>query len=318
MAHHSPMCSGTAAALAFLHIGLRSTAAHFFAVDNWKVSPALTINARVSPRGQRPAERSPWAASATSTRSSMFRHRRVDLQTPRHPDSCLPDNYEGPAPEGFPRKNSTLLNDPVQLHPEPRIGFGLAALLIARYRHQKWLWHRTRTASTSLGAGTTSGFQSALPGHEELDRRRQCRIQPPTSRFPYCRCASSFPNFVGAMLPGPPYTGDRTPQLAAIIDPDFKDATIQHYGLEIQYQRESYPVLARLRRCQRHSPCRITEQQSARPGQSRESCQWVDHQLGRECRRASSFSRRWPRLCFASRAAEPPTTTLCKQRSTSD
>src|SRR5258708_28364210 len=35
----------------------------------------------------------------------------------------LPDNYSGPAPEGYPRKNSTLINDPVQLHPEPRLGF---------------------------------------------------------------------------------------------------------------------------------------------------------------------------------------------------
>src|SRR5262249_58214479 len=26
----------------------------------------------------------------------------------------------------------------------------------------------------------------------------------------------------------------------AIIDPDFKEATIQHYGLEIQYQRNNY------------------------------------------------------------------------------
>jgi len=42
------------------------------------------------------------------------------------------------------------------------------------------------------------------------------------------------------MLPGPPYTGDRTPLLAIIIDPDFREATIQHYGLEIQYQRNDF------------------------------------------------------------------------------
>jgi hypothetical protein len=51
---------------------------------------------------------------------------------------------------------------------------------------------------------------------------------------------STFPNFAGALLPGPPYTGDRTPQLFNIVDPDFREATIQHYGLEIQYQPRSY------------------------------------------------------------------------------
>src|ERR1700712_3349472 len=31
----------------------------------------------------------------------------------------LPDNYHGYAPAGFPRTNSTLLNHPIQVHPEP-------------------------------------------------------------------------------------------------------------------------------------------------------------------------------------------------------
>ena len=42
------------------------------------------------------------------------------------------------------------------------------------------------------------------------------------------------------MLPGPPYTGDRTPLQVVIIDPDFKEATIQHYGLDVQYQAQGY------------------------------------------------------------------------------
>ena len=49
---------------------------------------------------------------------------------------------------------------------------------------------------------------------------------------------SSFPNFVG--LPGPPYTGDRIPLLAVATHPDFKDATIQHYGLETQFQHRDF------------------------------------------------------------------------------
>src|SRR5262249_1293322 len=42
------------------------------------------------------------------------------------------------------------------------------------------------------------------------------------------------------MLPGPPYTGDRTPLVPTNIDPDFKEPTIQHYGLEIQYQLNNF------------------------------------------------------------------------------
>ena len=58
------------------------------------------------------------------------------------------------------------------------------------------------------------------------------------SRFPTLPLPSSFPYFAG--LPGPPYTGDRTPLLGVATDPDFKDATIQHYGVETQYQHQSY------------------------------------------------------------------------------
>jgi len=35
----------------------------------------------------------------------------------------LPDNFRGYAPTGFPRENSTLLNHPIQTHPELRVGF---------------------------------------------------------------------------------------------------------------------------------------------------------------------------------------------------
>ena len=64
-------------------------------------------------------------------------------------------------------------------------------------------------------------------------QHRACNI-----RFPYCRCPRPFLTSRG--LPGPPYTGDRTPLLAVATDPDFKEATIQHYGLETQYQHEDF------------------------------------------------------------------------------
>src|SRR5262249_42725859 len=40
--------------------------------------------------------------------------------------------------------------------------------------------------------------------------------------------------------PGPPFTGDRTPVVVTATDPDFKDATIQHYGVETQYLYQSF------------------------------------------------------------------------------
>jgi hypothetical protein len=48
--------------------------------------------------------------------------------------------------------------------------------------------------------------------------------------------AGSTVNFIGTMLFGPPYTGTRTALAAMIVDPDFKEATIQNYGLEVQCQ----------------------------------------------------------------------------------
>src|SRR5438034_1275754 len=52
--------------------------------------------------------------------------------------------------------------------------------------------------------------------------------------------ASSFPNFATLILPGPPYTGDRSPLVALVVDPALKEATVQQYGLEVQQQYKSY------------------------------------------------------------------------------
>src|SRR5258708_3464810 len=58
--------------------------------------------------------------------------------------------------------------------------------------------------------------------------------------FPNLPPSSSFPNFVGTMLPGPPFTGNRFLRTATIADPDFKESTIQHFDIDLQYQRKSY------------------------------------------------------------------------------
>jgi hypothetical protein len=219
------------------HVGLRSTAAHFFAVDDWKISPALTINLglRLEANGQ---QSEVHGRIANFYPELYVRPPAGGFTNPATSGFVLPDNYSGSAPEGYPRKNSTLLNDPVQLHPEPRIslawqpfssrdivvrsGYGIYANRIGFF-----------------GAGTALIFNSPFAFSKNLigAANGASSLQHP---FPILPPASSFPNFIGAMLPGPPYIGDRSPLLPVIMDPGFKESTIQHYGLEIQYQRNDY------------------------------------------------------------------------------
>jgi hypothetical protein len=42
------------------------------------------------------------------------------------------------------------------------------------------------------------------------------------------------------MLPGPPFTGSRFLRSPIITDPDFKESTVQHFDLDLQYQHKSY------------------------------------------------------------------------------
>jgi len=79
--------------------GLRSTAAHFFVSTNWKITPTLTINLgfRLEVNGQQ---------SEVHGRISNFYPEfyvpppAVDLQS-GDLRFVLPDNYSGPAPEGY-------------------------------------------------------------------------------------------------------------------------------------------------------------------------------------------------------------------------
>src|SRR5215813_9948688 len=219
------------------HIGLRSTAAHFFAVDDWKISPTLTINVglRLEANGEQSEVRGqianfypefyvpPPPGGFTNPATSGF---------------VLPENYNGPAPEGYPRKNSTLLNHPVQLHLEPRIGLVWQPFSSRDFAVRSGYGIYANRISF-FGAGTALGFSPPFQFVKTLigAANATSSLQYPFAILPP---ASSFPNFIGAMLPGQPYTGDRTPLTPAIIDPDFKEATVQHYGLEIQYQRNNY------------------------------------------------------------------------------
>ena len=215
----------------------RSAAAHVFVTDSWTISPALTISAglRLEANGQQ---------SEVQGRMANF-YPELYVPPPANgfgdPSTSgfvLPDNYQGAAPEGYPRKNATLVNDAIQWHPQPRLGMAWRPFssrdIVIRSGYGMFA-----NRINFLGASTLLAFNSPFQVTKNLvgAANAASSFQHP---FPILPLASSFPNFVGVTLPGPPYTGDRTPQPGNIIDPDFKDATIQQYGLEIQHQRESY------------------------------------------------------------------------------
>jgi len=220
-----------------LHVGLRSTAAHFFAVDDWKISPTLTVNLglRLEANGQQ--------SEVLGRLGNFYPEFYVPpppggFTNPATSGFVLPDNYSGSAPEGYPRKNSTLVNDPVQLHPEPRIGLAWQPFssrdIVVRSGYGIYA-----NRISFFGASNALAFNPPFQYVKDLigAANAASSLKYP---FPILPPASSFPNFIGGMLPGPPYTGDRAPLLPIMMDPDFKEATIQHYGLEIQYQRNNY------------------------------------------------------------------------------
>src|SRR5260370_8371011 len=103
-------------------VGERASAAHLFALDDWKATRTLTINlgVRVEVNGQQ--------SESEGRVSNFYPHFYVPppaggFTDPISSGFVLPDNYHGYPPAGFPRPNSPLLNHPIELHPEPRIGF---------------------------------------------------------------------------------------------------------------------------------------------------------------------------------------------------
>src|SRR5246127_772311 len=218
------------------HVGARASAEHLFVVDDWKVTRTLTLNlgVRVEVNGQQ---------SEVQGRQSNFFPQFYSpppaggFGDPISSGFVLPDNFHGNAPTGFPRTNSTLLNHPVQVHPDPRIGFAWQLSsskdLVLRGGYGIYANRLSFKANSSqllfnppftLSAVLTGGANAAAS------------LQNP---FPSLPPNSSFPNFVANMLPGPPFTGNRFLRTATITDPDFKESTVQHFGLDLQYQRKS-------------------------------------------------------------------------------
>jgi len=217
------------------HTDLRSTAAHFFAVDDWQISAALSVNLgfRLEANGQQSEAN---GQIANFDPAFYLPPPPGGFSNPNTSGFVLPDNYQGSAPDGYPRTNATLVRNPVQLHPEPRIGVA-------------WMPSSSRDVVVRAGYGLYAnrvsffgssvdlGFNPPFQYNRNLvgAANAASSLQQP---FPALPLPSSFPYFAG--LPGPPYTGDHIPLLAIATDPDFKDATIQHYGVETQYQHDSF------------------------------------------------------------------------------
>jgi hypothetical protein len=218
-------------------VGQRASAQDFFVVDNWKATRALSLNVgvRLEVNGQQ--------SEIEGRQSNFFPHFYVPpaaggFTDPISSGFVLPDNYHGFAPAGFPRTNSTLLNRPVQVHPEPRVGFTWQP-----FSSKNWVVrggygiyaNRISFAGNSLPLAVNPPF--ALNATLIGGVNAAASLQSP---FPNLPPNSSFPNFVANMLPGPPFTGNRFLRTPSITDPDFKESTVQQFDLDLQYQHKNY------------------------------------------------------------------------------
>jgi hypothetical protein len=219
------------------NVGARASAAHLFALDDWKVTRTLTVNlgVRVEVNGQQ--------SEVEGRQSNFFPQFYAPppaggFGNPVSSGFVLPDNFDGYVPTGFPRTNSTLLNHPIQVHPEPRIGFAWQPVsskdVVLRGGYGIYANRLSFKGNSSelifappftLSAVLTGGANAAAS------------LQNP---FPNLPPNSSFPNFVGNMLPGQPFTGNRFLRTATITDPDLTESTVQHFNLDLQYQHNSY------------------------------------------------------------------------------
>jgi Carboxypeptidase regulatory-like domain len=217
-------------------VGQRATAGDWFALDNWKALPALTMNlgVRIEVNGQQ--------HEVEGRESSFFPKFYVPpppggFGDPISSGFVLPDNFHGDAPPGFPRTNSTLLNHPIQVHIEPRIGFAWQP-----FASQDWLLRGGYGIYANRISFVGSGVSQAIDPPFALDvslsggANAAASLQNP---FPVLPPNSSFPNFATTMLPGPPFTGNRFLRTPGFTDADFLESTVQHYALDLQYQYRS-------------------------------------------------------------------------------
>lgn len=217
--------------------GQRAGAADFFALDDWKVTRTLTMNlgVRVEVNGQ---------SSEVDGRISNFFPQFYappsvgGFTAPATSGFVLPSNFSGNAPEGIPRENSTLLNHPVQTHSEPRVGFAWQPLssrdLVLRGGYGIYA---NRTSFEGNGSLLALNPPFALNAVLNGAPNATASLENP---FPNLPASSSFPNFVGTQLPGPPFTGSSFLRSPIITDPGFEESTVQQYDFDLQVQDKSY------------------------------------------------------------------------------
>jgi hypothetical protein len=218
-------------------VGQRAIAEDLFALDDWKFTRTFTMNlgVRVEVDGQ--------GSEVEGRVSNFFPQYYVappagGFTSPDTSGFALPDNFSGSAPAGFPRVNSTLLNHSVQAHPEPRVGFAWQPLsakdLVFRGGYGIYA-NRTSFAANGLQLALNPPFalSASLNGGDNV----AASLENPFANLPP---NSSFPNFAGNMLPGPPFTGNSFLRTPFITDPDFKESTVQQYDFDLQYQHKSY------------------------------------------------------------------------------
>src|SRR6266404_2367456 len=220
-------------------VGERESAAHLFVLDDWKVTRTLTLSLgfRVEINGQQ--------SEVAGRQSNFFPQFYAPppaggFGDPISSGFVLPDNFHGDAPNGFPRTNSTLLKHPIQVHPEPRIGFAWQPFssknLVLRGGYGIYANRISFLGnSVPLALNPPFAWDATLIG----GANGAASLQNP---YPNLPPNSSFPNFLSNMLPGPPFTGSRFVGTPTITDPDFKESTIQHFGIDLQYQHKSYVV----------------------------------------------------------------------------
>jgi Carboxypeptidase regulatory-like domain/TonB-dependent Receptor Plug Domain len=215
----------------------RASAAHLFALDDWKVTRTLTlsIGIRVEVNGQQ--------NEVAGRESNFFPQFYIQpaaggFTSPATSGFALPSNFSGDAPPGVPRVNSTLLNNPIQVHPEPRIGFAWRPFpskdLVVRGGYGIYANRSSFVGNgLPLAQNPPFGLVASLTGGGNA----AASLQNP---FPNLPPNSSFPNFAANVLPGPPFAGERFLRAPTITDPDFKESTVQQYSLDLQYQHKSY------------------------------------------------------------------------------
>jgi len=219
------------------NVGERESAVDLFVVDDWKATRTLIMNlgVRLEVNGQ-PSE----VAGRISNFFPQFYAPPPagGFGDPISSGFVLPDNFQGNAPPGFPQTNSTLLNHPIQVHPEPRIGFAWQPFsskdVVLRGGYGIYA-NRT----SFQGSGVLLAFNPPFVLNASLigSANMASRLQNP---FPNLPPTSSFPNFEANMLPGPPFTGNRFLRTATITDPDLKESSVQQFDLDLQYGHKSY------------------------------------------------------------------------------